>query len=106
MPVHGNATQIGDPVVLALFPTGGFAVAPYESQWRTHTVELHIRGRQALQCTETEKLITPLLIDKRDWMMSDQYVIDSELWRPLSLITLDSQGALFVVGYSFQVFAP
>lgn len=105
-PVKGNATQVGDPVVLGLFLSGGIAARPYESQWRTRTVDLRIRARTGKQVTDLEAVVTPLLIDKRDWMMGDQYVIESGQWRSLSPVTIDSQGYDFIVAYWFQTFAP
>jgi hypothetical protein len=102
----GSATQTGADVVLGAFRTGGFTQAPYESPWRIPTIDLRIRARTAPLVTSTERAITPLIIDKREWMMGALLVIDSEMWRPLQPLEITPQAFTFVVSYSFMIFGP
>jgi hypothetical protein len=102
----GDPTGIGATVVLGAFRTGGFATGPYESAWRIPTVDIRIRASRADYVTATEVAITPLLIDKREWMMGALNVIESQMWRALQPITIDAQSFDYVVSYSFQLYAP
>lgn len=102
----GSATQTGATVVLGAFRTGGFPVGAFESPWRLPTVDLRIRASSALLVTSTEAAITPLIIDKREWMMGALLVVESEMWRPLQPLEITPQAFTFVVSYSFMLLGP
>lgn len=98
----GNTTEASSLVVGA-FLTGGFAPAPYGSPIRKPIVDFRFRGSDA-QAIETLELdITRQLIDKRDWMMSSQYVIECQQWRALTRLGSDEQGFEYMASYWFEL---
>jgi hypothetical protein len=101
-----NPTEIGDPV-LGAFLTGGFAPIPYMGSWmRQPIVQINLRGNSPQTIQMTELAITKELIDKRDYMLSTQYVIESEQWQPLQRVGSDEQGFEYTVAYWFELYRP
>lgn len=104
-PGEGNAPNEVDPdMVLGAYITGGFAPVAYEAAWlRTPIVDIRFRARTSPLVETTELAITGALVDRRDWMMGDVYVIECEQWNALSRISSDTQGFDYRVSYWFQL---
>lgn len=100
-----NATEVGDPV-LAAFLTGGFAPGPYEGWQRKPIVDIRFRGKSPQTIQSTELAVTKVLIDKRDFMLATQYVLECEQWRALQRLGSDEQGFEFSVAYVFELMRP
>lgn len=101
----GNTTE-ASPLVIGAFLTGGFAPPPYGSPIRKPIVDFRFRGSDAQALENAELAITKVLIDKRDWMMSNQYVIECEQWRALTRLGSDEQGFEFMCSYWFELLRP
>ena len=91
-PPGGNATNVGDPLVLGAFLSGGVARGSWEGWHRTWTVSLRIRSRTGLQAKEIEAPITAAIVDRRGWTMGGLGIVESLEWSPLSPITIDDEG--------------
>ena len=100
-----DPTEIGDPLVLGAFLSGGIPRKPYEKILRRDTVDIWIRSRTAPEVTTIEAAITDQLIDQRNWQMGGLTIIESEQWRPLSPLTRDEHGFTFIVAYWFETYA-
>jgi hypothetical protein len=101
-----NPTEVGDPV-LGLFDTGGFVPGPYMGSWiRQPIVQINLRSTNAQTIKTLELAITKRLIDKRDWTMSTQYVVESEQWQALQRLGSDEQGYEYTVAFIFELYRP
>jgi hypothetical protein len=103
-PGEGQGNEVGDPV-LGAFATGGFVLGPYmDSFARQPTIQINYRGKdpQAIQALELQ--ITKRLVDRRDWMMSSTYLVESGLWQALQRLGSDTQGWEYTSAYMFQLY--
>lgn len=105
-PGEGQGNEVGSDLVLGAFLTGGFAPEPYGSWIRKPIIDIRFRGLSVQTIQTTELAITKALIDKRDWMMSTQYVVEAEQWRALQRLGSDEQGWEFVSAYWFELLRP
>jgi hypothetical protein len=100
-----NPTAVGATLVLGAFHTGGIARQPYAKILRRDIVDLHLRALSAPDIFTAEAAITDRLIDRRNWLMGDLLIIESEQWRPLQPLDRDEHGFTFVVAYWFETYA-
>lgn len=102
-PPNGSDAEVGPDAVVGAFVTGGFAPAPYGKPIRKPIVDLRLRTANALIAENLELAITNALIDQRDFMLDDLYVIECEQWNALALIGSDEQGFDYRVSYWFEI---
>jgi hypothetical protein len=104
-PGEGDApVAVGADLVLGAYFTGGFPREPYAKELRRDTVELWLRASSSPAIFEAEKPITDAIIDKRNWLMGDLLVIESEQWRPLTPFDRSEQAFTFTVSYWFETY--
>ena len=102
-PSEGTGTEIGPDSVVGLMPAPGVAEPRHDATYlRTDGVDIVIRSRTAPQAVALDDQIRTALTDKRGWTMGGLTIIESNLYRPQSLITSDDQAFTFVTGYTFQ----
>lgn len=94
--------EIGPDSVLGAYLTGGIPARPFESSLRVDTVDVWFRTSGALRAFTLEKLVRAALVDKRNWTMGTQVIIDSEQWRALQRLESNDQGFIFIASYMFQ----
>lgn len=100
-----NATEIGADAVVGVFHTGGIPARPFESFYRTDIVDFWLRTRNHALAHALERAIRGALIDKRNWTMGSQQVIESKQWRALQRLGSDQQGYTFLTAYLFEIYA-
>jgi len=99
-----DPVAVGAEQVLGLFLTGGVRQPPY-STLRQPIVDLRIRTgpNLAYLVEDLEPRIYSALGDKRDWMMSGVYVVESQQWRPMQRLGSGPQGYEHVTAFWFQL---
>ncbi len=103
-PGEGSGTGVGATVVLGAFLNSGIPPESYESFQRQDIVEFWIRTTTAPAAKTVERQLRSRLQDKRQWQMSGMLVIESNLWRPLQLITSDVQAFTYTLAFWFQTY--
>lgn len=100
-----NPTERGPDVVLGAFRGGGIPARPFESSLREDVVEIRIRARLAPMASAIEAQLRPALIDRRNFQLGAETVIDCEEWRALQPLGAGRQGFTYVWSLIFQRYA-
>lgn len=99
------AVEVGEQIVVALWPAAGFATRPFEGFLREEMVEVEIRcapsaGKSARELAER---IRRAVDDRRSFELGTIHVEECRMWRDFSLEASDpSQGHVFVGAFRVQ----
>src|SRR5688500_7768018 len=107
IPQGGNATEMGDPVVMAVRRATGLPPRRLENFLRHDRVDLIYRTRSAAQADPIEQAIRTVLNDERGWDMAGLHVEESLMTRDLARVAATPEaGFVFTQEYSFEYLWP
>jgi hypothetical protein len=107
-----NETERGADAVLGAYRAGGIPPAsPYEGFIRQDFIEVRIRTRTAQIVTPLEEQLRASFIDveggapRLDWMMADERIIASTVFRELQRLGSDEQSFNWSIEFVFERYA-
>ena len=102
-PGEGTGVEVGNSLVVGILHAPGIPETQYNATYlRTDGVDIAIRSSNPPDALELDDQIRAALADKRAWTMGGLQIVESSLYRTLSLLKSDEQGYNWVCGYTFQ----